>query len=96
MYEGFNVALKPGHYLDGYRGGLPELPRHAEAGSSSAGPSIELDEFEQPAMLSATSATRGRSVRMALSPTVVSSAGERVGASSRDDGGGEMSIGTPV
>jgi hypothetical protein len=61
---------------------LPELPRHAEAGSSSAGPSIELDEFEQPAMLTVTSATRGRSVRMASSPTVVSVTGDRVGASS--------------
>jgi hypothetical protein len=87
----------PGHLLSAYGavlGGLfelllccpppqlPELPRHAEAGSSPAGPSIELDEFEQPAMLSATSAARGRSVRMALSPTVVSTAGDCVGASS--------------
>jgi hypothetical protein len=37
---------------------LPKLPRLAEAVSAS-GPSIELDELEQPAVLSATSATRG-------------------------------------
>jgi hypothetical protein len=48
---------------------FPELPRHEATGSSSAGPSTEVEELEQPAMLSAMSAARERCVRMALPPT---------------------------
>jgi hypothetical protein len=53
-----------------------------------------LDELEQPVMLSATSATRGRSVRMALSPTVVMLPATASARPPHDHGGGGMRPGT--